>query len=395
MSQPLSYVLLTDAPPLKHGGSGGNAHTWNWLRTVGTGAKLVVTRRMDPSLELDQIARDLPVPACFYPDLSRGRGLGRLRFLKSLLEIGLLILSLRRIEKAIKASGAKRIFAFFGADAWFLLVAVLMRWKTGLPMDVYLVDDLEDWARFDGHPLWARFVRWLEPWVLARVERVFVISPSYVDHLRQKYSLQSLWLPMLFGPVIINYSPYIRQKPEVRELVYLGSVNYLYISAINDLLKTIAEWNSGTESYKIKLILMSATNPDYIMDQVAPSPHWELLHRRSDEECFQRMRNSWAVFLPYSFEPKVQVMVSTSFPSRLARCIAAGRPLLAYGPSYSSLCRYFTDNNLPLCIQSQQDLKAGLRRIEAIDSPNTIEHQRQVIELLHGEVAIRERLAGG
>jgi len=46
------------------------------------------------------------------------------------------------------------------------------------------------------------------------------------------------------------------------------------------------------------------------------------------------------LFLPYSFLPVARNSVETAFPSKIADYLAAGTPILVFGPKYSSLVRY-------------------------------------------------------
>src|SRR5262249_1031600 len=46
------------------------------------------------------------------------------------------------------------------------------------------------------------------------------------------------------------------------------------------------------------------------------------------------------LFLPYSFSPIARSAVETAFPSKIADYLASGKPILVFGPGYSSLVRY-------------------------------------------------------
>jgi hypothetical protein len=388
-----AYVLLTDAPPLNEGGHGCCVLASNWLRAMKANVRLVVTHRLLPQAELPGISEGSPAPVIFYPDLARFRGAARCGRLKSLVELGLFWLASRRIAKAIKASSAERIFAFFGGDAWFLLAVKIMATRTGLPLDVYLVDDLEESCRLNGQPFLARGARWLEPHILRRAERVFVISPGFAEHLRAKYGIPALWLPIPFCEEKVVYQPFVARSPDIREIVFFGAVNDLYVGALRDFLEVVTEWNDEGNPFKIKLLIMSYATPDFVTRQLSGMKNWELRHRWSTDECRRTMRDSWAVFLPYSFEESVRVMVSTSFPSRLSECMTAGRPLLVYGPPYATLPKYFLANGLPVCVQSRPELKAALRTMEQVDSAGLIAKYRAVLNRYHSRQAIAGRMA--
>ncbi|MGI8964543.1 MAG: glycosyltransferase [Limisphaerales bacterium] len=347
---------------------------------------------MNPALCKEKIAQELKIPILFYPDLSGTRWPRRAYFLKALFELLLFLIWLPRICRAIKKSGAQRLFAFFGGYSRFLFVAgMVARWSR-LPLDVYLVDDLVESAHQSGQPWMARLARWAEPRLLKRASRIFVISPAYAEHLQSKYGIKAEWLPIPFRSSTIEYQSYDSSKSDVRCIVFLGAVNILYVSALVELLEVIKEWNAQENSFKIKLSIMTYNDPDFVKKQFGNSADVEIFFRLSNEECRKKMKNSWFIFLPSSFDEAVRPMVRTSFPSKVAECLSIGRPLLVYGPTDSSLSRYFKENNLPLCVHSPDKLKEGLHKIKELDTPELIRQYEAVILRLHSSEAIRDKL---
>jgi glycosyltransferase involved in cell wall biosynthesis len=307
-------------------------------------------------------------------------------------ELGLFLLACGRIAKAIRASSGQRIFAFFGGNPWFLAVVKMLKRQTGLPLDIYLVDDLEESCRLNGQPILARWVRWFEPKVLRQADRVFVISPGYGEHLRSKYGIAAEWLPIPFRVQQLEYRPYKTDNPDVRTVAYIGGINALYLSALKEFLEVVAQWNKKSGSFKIKVLLLSYSEPMWVEKELAGFSDWELRHRASAKERRQALEGCWAVFLPYSFEETVRVMVSTSFPSRLSECMTAGRPLLVYGPSCATLSRYFVENGLSLCVQSKSGLEGALGQIGQLDSEAMIKGYESVLERYHSRDAVHSVL---
>src|SRR5438046_352038 len=116
-----SYVLMTDAPPLKAGGHGCHVVAWNWLQMAREDVKLIITHRLNPAVGNEAVARDLKSPVEFYPDLAGLRCRGKIQPLKAMLEMLLFRLALPRLAARIQAIGVERIFALFGGNPWFLL----------------------------------------------------------------------------------------------------------------------------------------------------------------------------------------------------------------------------------------------------------------------------------
>ena len=110
-------------------------------------------------------------------------------------------------------------------------------------------------------------------------------------------------------------------------------------------------------------------------------------------ERLERLIKSWAVFLPYSFEPEQRLMVSTSFSTKLTESLTSRRPVLVYGPEYASLPRYFLENHLPICATSKDHLWEALREIERRDSPELINQYKTVIQRYHSPETLEHILA--
>ncbi len=388
------YVLLTDAPPLKEGGHGCHVLAWNWLEMAGAEIKLVITHRLNPALGLEKIAGDLSAPVAFYPDLSGIRWPRKAAALKSFLEVLIFLTALPRLAARIRESGAERVFAIFGADPWFLIVVYLLSCWCRLPLDIYLVDDLEESARLARQPLVAWLARLLEPKVLRSAQRVFTISPGYAEHLHRKYGAAAQWLPIPVPQLPVAHQPFRPQQPDVRSIAFVGAVNPLYLGALKDVLRAIEAWNSDKNVFQLRLLFLTYSSPAYIEEQLGPSAHVEVRFRAGDEEFQCRLRESWAVVVPYSFAEEVRVMVTTSFPSKLVAAFLVGRPILVYGPSYASLPRYFTENGLHFHANSLPQLKRVLHEIDRNDTIELMQRYEAVIGRLHSPAYLRAILAG-
>ena len=392
-----TYVLLTDAPPMRHGGHGCHVLSWNWLVAMGPAARLVITHRLHRRLRTADLAADLPVPAVFYPD-GCGLPLGRVPAVRVLLDWLLFLLALPRLRRAVRASGAERIFALFGADAAFLLPAVWLARATGLPLDVYLVDDLESSTRTTDRQRWVRVARALERWTLRRAARVFAISPGYVEHLREKYGVMARWLPVVAAEgatAAVVHAGFRSGTPDVRHLVFVGSVNFLYIPGLRDLLRAIAEWNAAPDApFALRLKVLTRHAPQELRDDIDGQNLGclDVVLNADDDELDRHLRSGWATFLPYSFAAGAEVLVRTSFSSKFTDSLAAGRPILVYGPAEASLPRYFRDSGLPLCATSPTELRAALRAIAAADTPELIARYAEIAERYHSPAALRSVL---
>ena len=64
-------------------------------------------------------------------------------------------------------------------------------------------------------------------------------------------------------------------------------------------------------------------------------------------------------FLPLSFYPDMRHVVETSLPSKIAEYLAAGLPVLAHAPSYSTVARYCSEHGCGLVVDEPNE--AALR----------------------------------
>jgi hypothetical protein len=387
------YALISDVPPAKTGGYGSQVLSWNWAEAVGEDLKLVVTHRQHPALSKEQVVQDLRPPVLFYPDLTRVRFRRRVAGIKSLTELMLGLLWVPRIVSGIRRNGAQRIFAFVSNSAWFLPIADQAARRAGLPLDYYLVDDLEESARMWRHPVQARLVRWLEPRMLRRASRVFTISPGYGEHLLAKYQVRSKWLPIAVRQMSLEHHPYEPTSPDVRPITFIGGVSSLYAEGLKDCLRVIEAWNRQPHPFRLRLLVMTYTPPAVVARDVGVHPDLEVLIRPPSDEFRRRMQASWAIFVPYSFGPAERIMVTCSFPTKLTDAVLAGRPLLVYGPAYASLPRYFSENQLPLCVVSRDGLAAAIHQIRAVDSAALIARYQSVVRSFHSPDRLRQTLA--
>ncbi len=380
------YAFLTDAPPLIEGGYGCHILSYNLIQSLKPYICTVITRRMRRNVSIRKIKAGIDIQIHIYPDFSILPIPGKVSCVKSRFEIALSWLWSRLMGRKIVNSGAERIFACSGADPWFLWIVESFRTATGLPVDVYLVDDFESSAILNKQGAFAKKVNTWEQRILKRVDRVFTISRGFAERLECKTGIRCRWLPV---PILLKPDELEYKKPpsrSIKTIAYLGAINPLYTGAIKMLLDKIRSLNS--DGKKIQLLVMTYTEPETVYRVLGRSEDFALFHNAPIEECRKRLTESDVIFLPYTFEEQHRVMVSTSFPSRLAEVIRAGRPLLVFGPEYASLPRYFIENSLDICITNPSQLDWVLKNIESYDNPETIQAYKRAVMKYHTPEAI-------
>jgi O-antigen/teichoic acid export membrane protein len=389
------YALLSDAMPLREGGSGTGVLSWNWLQALQEQAVLVLAPRPANVALARQGVEQCPVPVHYLPTPRFLGQVGWLSKLRGPLEVLLFLLELHSIGDAIRRSAANRIFAFAGARFWFLAGVRLLRWSFRLPIEIYLVDDFEAWQRLHAQTSLLPLLRRLEGGTLRRMDRIWAISPRYVRHLEEKYQVQAEWLPVTVRTTEVAYVPYRAAEPDVRSFIFIGAANALYRDALLAFARVLGELNaSGKLGYQSRLDFYTYMPFEHCESVWKDSPHIRLHCQRPDEERYAALRNAWGMILAFSFEERTRLMVSTSFSTKFTESLTSGRPVIFFGPEDAAVMTYARNQGLPLVATSPAALPEVLEQIPAVDGPGLIARYEATLRQFHSASALRAYLAG-
>ena len=388
----MRYVLLTDAAPLRHGGNGCQVLGRDWLDAMGGQARLIVTHRMLYGQERERIEEGQPAPVKYYFN-GGGLKLARLPLARRCVEWLMFLWVLPGLVAAVRRAGAQRIFGLSANAPGFLFFAAMLAGTCRLPLDLFLVDDYEEGTRRSRQHYLIPAVRFFEKRFLRRADRVFVISRGYRDHLQAKYGQGTHWLPVLVNEPVPAWQPFRPTTPDVRDLVFVGSVNFLYEDGLVDFYHAVAAWNRESSAYQLRLKVITRRRPEGLIRRLPSTDHLELVLDADDQTKARHVRNAWAITLPYSFAPREKVFVTTSFSYKFTDAITGGRPIVVYGPAYASLPRYFREEGLPLQANSPGELSAVLPEIAAADRPETLALYADLLQRNHSRAALQRLLA--
>jgi hypothetical protein len=259
-----------------------------------------------------------------------------------------------------------------------------------LPVDLYLVDDLEALAVMNRQPFIARVTHWTETRLLPRFAKVYTLSKGHAEYLHEKYDIQPEWLPLVIRTGEISYAP-PPATGEIRSIGFCGSTNVLYRDALIELSAAVAYLNKTTP-HRYRISFFSSGRPANFATLFPDPSIVDFYESLPNEEIIARLRLNYANFLPYSFSEELKVMVSTAFSCKTAEYFAAGRPILVYGPAYASVPRHFLENQMPLVGTTQGTLAELIPGVEKVDTPELIARYRAVIEEFHSPTALRRHL---
>ena len=388
---PSSMVFYTDAPPLLEGGNGNSGIAVEIINSISERLACVLTRKCRRSISLNAIEH-----ACagkqlvLHPDAS-GYGIKKISpFVGSVLDF--LIFALWIIFSKNIPSKEKDWFILCGADCWFLLHILLLQ-KLGISTHIYLVDEIEASAKHH-QPKWVRF--WIKPTlalVLKNSASVFAISEGFVDYLKSEFQCKARWLPIPsqnapVAPVILPSG-----NKSTRNIVFIGGLNYLYLSALKDLYEEICEFNANSSSMPPWILeVLSYCPPESLFSLLPDQKHLVFHQNLTTQERILRMSQASACFLPYSFSESERVMVTTSFSCKILEYFKSGSPILVYGPAYASIPRYFSKENLPLCTTNRGELQQALYQLDTIRSSDYLAKYKSAWEKNHAPEAFKKNL---
>lgn len=391
-----TIAFWTEAPPKKDNAPGTQGVARHFCEILKDSLSLVVTRRFSRSSSRHSIEEAAETHnVVLYPDGSRWGARKLFGTFAGLFEQLLFAAYLPLLARELRKQNISRAFVLCGADGWIIPQVLLFQRFIGIPLDLYLVDDIEDWiAHRPRHPL-KNQIHGLLRNVLCSADRVFAISPGFADHLKDRFGVTPEWLPLPSSCAPPVY--HRRTEPiDAHRITYIGNFSYLYEDSLRDTYSAITHLNEtegGIEG--IPLILEILTSGDSVgFEKSLPHTQWLSVKKGlSDEECLQRFRTALACLLPYSFKESERLMVSTSFSCKILDYFKAGRPILAYGPQYASIPRYFRENGWPLCAETYENLISVIRTIPHHDGPDLIESYRETLNRLHSEEAVKRILS--
>jgi hypothetical protein len=384
-----NVLVMSCYPPVKDRATATYSVAWSLAKALEPVTGLLLTRRMHLWVEPDRIATDLQSPVRTFRDASRLGLMGFSEDLRGLLDTFLLALQSPSVIRDAAGRGCQRLF-MIGTNHWCALsMSLLVAKLAGIPADIYLMDDLEASARMQGKPLKARVARLVESWLLPRFEQVWTICDGYAEHLRSKYGVPAITLPLVIRQSSAEFRPGPPAGPRI--IGYSGGVHGLYEQPLKDLVAEIRRRNSTAGPRHVLRLFVPSAPPGFL-DFLGGDDSIEVVAGLDNAGLLAGLGESHANFLPYSFEEKFRLMVSTAFSCKSAEYLACGRPILVYGPAYASVPRHFREAGLPLVEIREEGIAALLDALPEHDSPALIDSYNKLVADFHAPAAVRARL---
>jgi glycosyltransferase involved in cell wall biosynthesis len=249
----------------------------------------------------------------------------------------------------------------------FFIPGAIAAWATGIP---YIVIAHDDWvsAAGDSSRVTGWLVEALSRVVLHRAAHIYSVSAEMQHYLKSRFGVNSeLQLPATepSGGGISERAPLgsARAQPVI---VYAGSINEL----VEDSLRFFAEMiragkltESGQPAAQLRVhtFLSGKKLREWGWEHPAISVQpWV-----SQSELHSALESADLLLLPFSFSESTKYAVERSFPSKTADYLASGRPILVFGPRYSTVVRYAAEQGFAEIVDkcSPDALERGVRKM--------------------------------
>lgn len=248
-------------------------------------------------------------------------GLGRLKQLVDWLLLPLLgLVCLREIQRRRPAAVLSIVHGrFFLAAAWAASVA-------NAPL-ILIVHD--DWERMMARHIPRCLAKSLAKAALRSADHVLAVSEGMQEMIQQRYGVKSdLQLPAT-EPIASSEAVSAQRVP--LRIAYAGS----FVDAVEALISVVQR---EPETYHLDVY--SVVDKNYVHQRGWDTGGVTFHGWRKPAEVRAALQKADLLFLPQSFAEGDAEFVATSFPSKIADYLAAGKPIVACGPEYSSVTRY-------------------------------------------------------
>lgn len=296
----------------------------------------------------------------FPTTMGRGKwGLGRIKNLIDWMAVFLLIF---KTIVAIKQRKIKAVLSI--VHGRFFLAAALATRSTGIPLILIVHDDwLTPVAR--SSLLQARFVRRLSRIAIKEASHIYAVSPEMHEFLKREFKVESE-VQLVATELHMADVRRLANRGHSRVIVYAGQIT----EAVEDNLKLLAKIICNGRLDQLgasdaNICLYTKISAETIRDWGWQHPRISVRGWVSQNELHNVLADADLLFLPFSFSESARYAVERAFPSKTADYLAAGRPILVFGPRYSSLVRYAEEQGFAEVVDSFDEdvLARGIQRI--------------------------------
>jgi glycosyltransferase involved in cell wall biosynthesis len=249
----------------------------------------------------------------------------------------------------------------------FFIATALAGWVTRTPYVVVMHDDTVT-RTVRRPPIPHCFFQPLVRQALGRAAHVYAISSGMQKLLKSAYGVDSeLQLPATeinrrdatvgaLNPLNSNSSA----------ILFAGTITRSVEGSIRLLAETLVAGKLKLNCIlPPQLHLYTKLSDQKIRDWGWVDPSIRVHDWVPQEQLRRVLQSADILFLPFSFSEEVRHAVETAFPSKTADYLASGKPILVFGPSYSTLVRYASEQGFAEVVTefSADALMHGIQKI--------------------------------
>jgi glycosyltransferase involved in cell wall biosynthesis len=330
-------IFVGEFPPSNH--HGGAILVKRMLQEHPADCLAVITSRT--GMQASQPTGVLDCAHIVMPTFSRSRYplLGALMRAANVLGLALVVL------RTIREMRRRRVDAMITiVQGHYYFAAAFAAWITATP-HVTIVHDTFMSAQISQSVFVRRVKRYLTRKVLRNAAHIYAVSPQMQRLVLQECGVESeIQLPSTAAPLPPPNGHAQITRVGAPVILFGGMIGYTVKDCLDLLAGLITSAQLGQYAVpRIKLHLCTASGED---DRRRYGwNHEDIVYRGwvPQIELASVLASADILFLPYSFLESSRDAVTTAFPSKTADYLAAGKPLLVFGPAYSSLVQYASE----------------------------------------------------
>ena len=226
----------------------------------------------------------------------------------------------------------------------YYLAAAIASWVTATP-HVTLAHDNFASTNASSSVLLTRVLRRLTATILRRAAHIYAVSPEMQRLVFREYGMESeLQMPSTAGPARQAEAPAQVTSLGGPVILFAGTIGYTVIDCLDLLVNMIT--TGQLKDYgmsEAKLHLCTTMTDAEMRKRGWDRPGIVARGWVPQSELPGELSSADILFLPYSFLESSRAAVETAFPSKTADYLAAGKPVLVFGPRNCSLVRYASE----------------------------------------------------
>jgi glycosyltransferase involved in cell wall biosynthesis len=292
--------------------------------------------------------RQIPVPEIQIPK----------RWIDKLAHVINFLLVPWTVWRGVQLIRKEKIEAIFTVPwSQFTIAAYFMHRITDLSIHMYIMDDPAGARRSNGsQPLLYRI---LMPRLVRACKRVWGVSDGMCEYFEKTYEVKCL--PLLPLLDLENFQKKSARKNYdargVLQVVFTGAIYTAQVDALRRLVHVVdKESRQNGDGHTAMQLTLYTSLPAQAMERMGVIGTNVRRDEVKHEDIARVLSEADVAYLPFSFDLGMRHIAETSFPSKIAEYLAAGLPILAHAPAYSTVALYCREHECGLVVDQPDEV---------------------------------------